>query len=331
MGGVVLAGGHNCRYLRIYLDRVVGMAWSIDCVTLGKGFERVNIGGGLSFVTGPMGSGKSLFGTRKIIARLCEGKYVLTNIALLPGWENVAARHVLRYSPLSWHKEKLLAEKFRSHYVFLDTFEDATFFSPPIPKGAQREGRAALVWDEVHNDMNNRDWMESSQKLVMKWATQLRKLGFEAYFLSQHSDNTDVALRRVCNYQIRLQNQREQTRLLGMRVTPWPLFLASWYPANIVHGRRTEPVKIERYFLSWHRRIYDTLALYHGLHQEHLANTKLFQLPEGGLSDEVLLGWKMERRKERAMRDAEKNPQGKPAKLVSLNLPRSSDLTERAG
>lgn len=289
----------------------------------------MNIGGGLSFVTGPMGSGKSLFGTRKIVARLSEGKYVLTNIELLPGWEHVAARHILRYSPLSWHKEQKLAKKLASHYIFLETFEDATFFSPPVPKDGQREGRAALIWDEVHNDMNNRDWMESSQKTVMKWATQLRKLGFEAYFLSQHSDNTDVALRRVCNYQIRLQNQREQTRLLGMRVTPWPLFLAVWYPSNITLGSRSQPVKIERYFLSWHRKLYDTLALYHGLHSEHQANTKLFPLPHGGLEEDVLIAWKMDRRQERAIRDAEAaNSKTKPLGLRSIEggFPRTRDL-----
>ena len=47
---------------------------------------------------------------------------------------------------------------------------------------------------------------------------------------------------------MRLQNQREQTRLLGLRVSPWPLFLASWFPTHIVHGKTGSPVKVERYF-----------------------------------------------------------------------------------
>jgi hypothetical protein len=62
-----------------------------------------------------------------------------------------------------------------------------------------------------------------------------------------------------------MQNQKEQARLLGVRVSPWPLFLAAWYPTNTPITDKLKPVKIERYFLGWHRHLYDTLGLYHGL------------------------------------------------------------------
>lgn len=290
----------------------------------------MKMAGGLTFVTGPMGSGKSLFGTRKIVSNLAQGKYVLSNIALLPGWEQKAARHLLRFSPLSWGKERELSEKLRSRYIFLESIEDATFFELP-EKGGMREGVGTLVWDEVHNDLNNREWMESSQKLLTKWATQLRKLRFEAYFLTQHADNTDVALRRICNYHVHLQNQREQTRLLGMRVTPWPLFLAIWYPANVKLIQRTKPILVERYFLDWHRHLYDTLSLYHGLHAEYQANTKVFKLPDGGVDEAAIAAWKIERRKERAMRDANANTKGAPPALVSMQFPQTRNLRKAAG
>lgn len=38
--------------------------------------------------------------------------------------------------------------------------------------------------------------------------------------------------------------------------------------------------KIERYFLSWHRHLYDTLGLYHGLVASH--ERDVIQLPPGG-------------------------------------------------
>ena len=71
-------------------------------------------------------------------------------------------------------------------------------------------------------------------------------------------------MRRVCNWQIRLQNQKEQTRFMGVRVSPVPLFLARWYATNIPDGSRVKAEKVERYFLSWHKRLYDTHDLYSG-------------------------------------------------------------------
>jgi hypothetical protein len=79
---------------------------------------------------------------------------------------------------------------------------------------------------------------------------------------------------------VRLQNQREQTRLLGLRVTPWPLFLAIWLPTNTPLVSKQKPLKVERYFLDWHRHLYDTHGLYHGL--EAADELDVIRLPEGG-------------------------------------------------
>jgi hypothetical protein len=116
----------------------------------------------------------------------------------------------------------------------------------------------------------------------LEWATQLRKLGYVGYLLSQHADNTDAALRRVCSFLVRLQNQKEQTRMLGMRVSPWPLFIAAWYPAHLAFvGAQVKPMKVERYFLTWHRHLYDTLGLYHGLAIAG-EGANVIELPLGG-------------------------------------------------
>jgi len=138
------------------------------------------------------------------------------------------------------------------------------------------------VWDETHNDLNNRNWRQEGRDEILKWGTQLRKIGFVGYLLSQHADNTDAALRRICNFQIRLQNQREQMRVFGMRVSPWPLFLAVWMPTHAPLVSRVEPVKVERYFLDWHRHLYDTWGIFHGLGNED-TDPNVVILPEGGL------------------------------------------------
>jgi len=211
-----------------------------------------------------MGSGKSLFGTRKMAEAFFRGQYVITNVSLKPGWAERVARHTpqVMFGPWNYRKRVKLYE---SLYIYTPSLEQATAFRVP----GKKESRALIVWDEAHNDMNNREWMAENNKFIIKWATQLRKLGFAAYLLSQHRDNTDAALRRIANFEVRLRNQRESIRVLGLKVSPIPFFLAIWYPANMPKITRGDQIiHIERYFLSWHKKLYDTLDLYHGLDED---------------------------------------------------------------
>ena len=65
-------------------------------------------------------------------------------------------------------------------------------------------------------------------------------------------------------------------------MTPWPLFLACWYPTNIPLGTKAKPTKVERYFLGWHRHLYDTFGLYHGLTLAENVGVEALELPAGG-------------------------------------------------
>jgi Zonular occludens toxin (Zot) len=228
----------------------------------------MKIGGGLNYVTGPMGAGKTLYGVRRIAECVLAHQYVVTNVELRPGWEETVARNAqgqLGKLTLGRAQRRKVAARLSEFYVYESDLHEAMRYRLP----GSGEARGAFVWDEGHNDLNNRRWKDEGRDSILLWATQLRKLGFVGYLLSQHADNTDAALRRVCNFHVKLQNQREQTRVLGVRATPWPLFLASWYPAHLALAQKVQPVKVERYFLSWHRHLYDTMGLYHGLEGEH--------------------------------------------------------------
>jgi hypothetical protein len=224
----------------------------------------LKVGGGLNYVVGPMGAGKSLYAVRRIVAAVTQSRYAVTNVELMPDAFDRIARHYSRFSTDA--RRRQLAGHYERHYVYATDLAEAIRYRVD----GRGEARAVFVWDEGHNDLNNRRWRDEGRDVILEWATQLRKLGFLGFLLSQHQDNTDAALRRVCNYVIRLQNQREQTRLLGLRVTPWPLFLACWYPAHVPlnQGRVVPPTTIERYFHGWHRHLYDTHGLYHGLAAE---------------------------------------------------------------
>jgi hypothetical protein len=222
-----------------------------------------------------MGSGKTLYGVRRIVDAVLAGKYVITNVELYEDWESRVAFHV---APMNRAKRERVKHRISGLYIYEADLHEAMRYRLPRERG---EARGVFVWDEGHNDLNNRRWKDEGRAEILEWATQLRKLGFVGYLLSQHADNTDAALRRVCNFAIRLQNQKEQIRMLGVRVSPWPLFLAVWMPAHAPLVSRIEPVKIERYFLSWHRHLYDTWGLFHGLAAQDEA-IGVINLPAGG-------------------------------------------------
>jgi hypothetical protein len=219
----------------------------------------VKVGGGLNYCEGPMGAGKTFYGVRRIVEAMLRGQYAVTNVELRPGWEKNVVNHVARFR--TPQKKARMANQLAQLYRYEEDLEAAMKYRLP----GSGEARGIFLWDEGQNVLNNREWKAEGRKEILMWSTQLRKLGFVGFLLSQHADNTDAALRRVCNFRIRLQNQREQTRAFGVRVTPWPLFLAVWTPANTPLVSKVKPVKVERYFLSWHRHLYDTFGLFHGL------------------------------------------------------------------
>lgn len=235
----------------------------------------MNVGGGLRYVTGPMGAGKSLYGVRAIVARIIAGDYAVTNIKLN---EDYAERIGFHLAPVSKRNRRKIADKCRRFYVYETSLDEARRYRLP----GKGESRALFVWDEAHNDLNNRTYRDRDQSLL-EWATQLRKLGFEGVLLSQSHENTDAQLRRICNWLVRLQNQRESTRFLGVRVSPWPLFIAWWYMSNVPQGSKVTPMRTERYFLSWHRHLYDTLDLFHGVALlDDSLEAGVVELPAGG-------------------------------------------------
>lgn len=269
--------------------------------------------GGLSYVVGTMGSGKSMFGVKMIVQALVSGKYVVTNCALLPGWSE---KVVDWYLPTRNQGERAArARCLEGLYIYEQSILTAMRYRPPCAKcgaswegsglpcghsGSFQEGRAFFVWDETHNDLNNRDWdgagdsKEERQedkrrkRLLIRWATQLRKLGYVGYLLSQHHENTDKQLQRVCNFIIRVQNQRNSEGVWLARLLPprFALFLVFHYPAHLAtdsgsFGRQAH-TKFERYFLPRERHLYDSWATYHGIDDESSLETSPIALPSGG-------------------------------------------------
>lgn len=232
----------------------------------------MRVGGGINFVVGKQGDGKTYYAVkRQILPTLLQRRYVVTNVQL--GWmdrhkdfhagEGWAEYVAYMARPFPWQRgaRRAIVNNLRRYYLFVPDLEDAIRLRPPREHGREAAGR--WVWDELHNDLGNRTWNAEGREELVHRFTHYRKNGWAAFLLTQHPENTDKSVRRVANNVVMLRNQKERTRLLGMRVTPWPLFLAMWYPALSVTNAeqvKGQPDRIERYFLGGVSRCYDSWA-----------------------------------------------------------------------
>jgi len=196
----------------------------------------VRVDGGLSFVVGPMGSGKTLFEVRGGVRAMLEGGWWITNVPLYPDALDRIAFHV---APLSRTKRRRLRDRLESRYIYTDDLRHA--LSHGVDRRIRKPGRALarLGWDESYSELNAREWdggrgkSKDDRAELLENVPMLRKLGVHGYLLAQHEETVDKNMRRICNWVIRLHNQRESIRVMGMRVPFLPsLFLAYYYQAN---------------------------------------------------------------------------------------------------
>lgn len=221
----------------------------------------------INLVTGAPGSGKSYYAVRVIAETLMSGKPVATNIALLPGWE----RRVACLNPMNrvnpWKRRRVEGRLRRLLFVSADLDE---LFAVRVPGTA--EGRFVIVLDECHNWMNSRTWnADESGKTdqttaiaarlrVVRFFTQHRKVGCDVYAITQDAANIDRQVRTLFEHHIKLK-ALHNFRVMGIRVVPFKYFLAIWQWND---GAKTI-LKRQGYPLSSIRRIYDTMALSHGM------------------------------------------------------------------
>jgi len=290
-----------------------------------RGFEEMGAGG-MSYVVGPMGSGKSMFGVGQIVKALCDGKYVVTNVELLPvghtqlpeGWASALVR---KRFPRDWRNPERRRARIawlEGYYVYETSLRKAMRYRLPCATcggdarvcghlGPAQEARGLFVWDETHNDLNNRDYAghgntvqerndeRERRRHVIRFATQLRKLGYAGYLLSQHQENTDKQLQRVCNWIVKLQNQRNAEGFWLAQLLPrrWTVFLHYHFPTNLADPqgsfRGVRATYVGRYVLPWHRCLYDSWATYAGIDDDGGLDDSPVLLPGGGLGGQGAL------------------------------------------
>lgn len=207
----------------------------------------------IALVTGPPGSGKSYYAVRKAADALEKGKFVITNVPMVPDWQDrVADRHLLRWAMPG--RRKALKARWRGRVLHIG--DDFSQLRKVRLKG-QGEGRGVVVLDEAHVWMNSRLWRDDDRLEIVNWFSQHRKLGFDVYLITQDANNIDRQVRALFEYHVHLRNLKKM-KVAGVPVSPINVFLAIWK----WHAAKGTVVKREAYRLNWTKGLYDTMGMY---------------------------------------------------------------------
>jgi hypothetical protein len=215
------------------------------------------------YVTGTPGMGKSVFGAKRVCEALLKGKVVVTNMALVEGWERTVLKHAPYYRFASAENKRHYEKEIRSRYAYVPDIE-VLIGARIYGKG---ESRGIRLIDEAHNEVNNREFMATEQKKILRKITLERKRGWDDYIIAQNKDNTDAALRRVSAIEIRCINWRKLLVLpfFHIQVLPFHFFLAIARHMNVdraaKQGDRTggdARAWSRVYFLGWEANVFNT-------------------------------------------------------------------------
>jgi hypothetical protein len=216
----------------------------------------------ISYVTGSLGMGKSMYGARSIGRALLHGKVVICNIKLLEGWEKTVLSHNPYYKFGSAARKKELKDDLYRRFIYEDDV-DRIIRAKIHGRG---EGRGLMVLDEAHSNFNNRNWANEIQRDGLRQMAMARHRGWEVLVISQHKDNTDMAIRRIAANEIQMTNWQKLTRIpfLGTPMLPVPVFLALGFRMNTTRGvvKSGKPFMRQLFTAGWFRNLYDTFEEY---------------------------------------------------------------------
>jgi len=206
-------------------------------------------------VTGIPGAGKSYMCVRLVVKAMFEGKIVVTNFNMKPGWirKLVNRRYwYWRFVP-HWGSQRLRvheAEYAARYHVIAEVSELVT-----LRFSGEGENRAVVVIEEAHTFLNAREWNKEDRKEIVAWSSKVRHLGVQAFIVTQDLESIDRQVRAKLTYHVKLRNFNHW-KVMGIPIWPVPRFLAIWnYPtAKAI-------VKREFFGLTWTKKLYDSHEL----------------------------------------------------------------------
>ena len=179
-------------------------------------------------VVGRLGSGKSLYCVQRLVdALVYSDKHIYTNVRLKDFWDLALAKWIsaglksftkFLISPMRdlasyrLFLAKNICERY--HYIGdLSKCVDMCFELGPGPESSR-----LLIWDEIHLELNSRDWKRTSGKMI-QFFSMSRKLGFDILMISQIKGAVDRQLRDLADQCFTLKNLRN-LKPFGLKIFP---------------------------------------------------------------------------------------------------------------
>ncbi|HDS1045329.1 TPA: hypothetical protein QDZ42_004016 [Stenotrophomonas maltophilia] len=177
------------------------------------------------FITGKLGSGKSLAALDKIRERLSDGRRVATNLDLYLDEMFTFCKSTATRLPDKPRAEDMIA--------LGDGYETED------PRDYDEKKFGLIVLDECGTWLNTREWNDKERRKLLDWFLHARKHRWDVMFLIQDVESCDAQLvRSLCEH---LVVCRRMDRFKIARIA-----LPRMHIANVYYGRSTE-VRVERW------------------------------------------------------------------------------------
>lgn len=221
-------------------------------------------------VVGRVGSGKTLWSVAKILDSLIHSKKtIITNIRLIDFWDyklslyvskgiGSFAKFLLSPMPDLFSFRQYLARSYVDRYVYEENLEKAVEIA--FAGGEANEGTKLFIWDEIHLELNARDWKRTSGRMI-QFFSMSRKLGYDVIIISQLRSAVDRQMRDLADVSYELKNLKF-FKFFGVSLAPnVGLLVKRWANKGFEHGGGMfVGAGIVRYG-SFQKMFYNTLQL----------------------------------------------------------------------
>lgn len=226
------------------------------------------------FVTGKLGSGKSLVATGKIRDYMIAGRRVATNLDL--------------YIDAVFTQSKATAVRLPDKPRAEDMEALGSGYEHDDPRHNDESRYGLIVLDECGTWLNSREWNDKGRRKLIDWCLHARKKRWDIIFLIQDIEAVDGQIYRALGEHLVICRRMDKYKLPLLRIS-----MPRFHVANVYYGRADKSNHVDR----WVYRgtdlytFYDTMQQFNDGH-EYYGD----QLVDMRAMSSMLSGWHLKGR-----------------------------------